>query len=242
MEPWYDTHVHLDRYGEAERIALLERAVESEVAMVVVGMDVDSSRTLAALPGTAGSTAGVHPLRTESFDERQLREAARLPGVVAIGECGFDAAGPSWEQQAAAFQAQCHLAGELRLPLVLHIDGAGAWEAFASHLPATDVPRVIRHYFTGDAAQAAWHAEHGHFLSFGNPLRRSPALRDIARSYPAELLLIETDSYPLPGRNTEPAHVAKVGETLALLRDWTFADARQHLARNTRAAFPRMKS
>lgn len=239
MQPWFDTHVHLDRYSTAERASLLERAGEAEVEVIAVAVDMASSRALMALGGGGAKVIGVHPKYSGKPFEVELREFAAQPGVVGIGECGFDAEGPALEVQEAAFRAQCAIARSAGLALVLHVDGPGSWEALLVNRDALDGLRVIRHYFTGDAAEAAWHAAGGHYLSFGNPLRRDPGLREIARGYPPELLLIETDSYPLPGRNTEPAHVARVGETLALVREWTFAEAREQLARNTAAAFRR---
>ena len=66
---------------------------------------------------------------------------------------------------------------------------------------------------------------------------RLRVLREIARGYPGQLLLVETDTYPLPNRNTEPAHVVSVAQTLALTRGWTFEQTRTQLAANTRSAF-----
>lgn len=217
---------------------MLSRAVEAEVGFISVGVDVASSTRLLARKGALGVCVGVHPRNVGQPFEHELRELAAHPSVVAIGECGFDAEGASAEAQLAAFHVQCRLARERNLPLVLHIDGAGCFERFAEHYGEVDGLHLVRHYFIGDQAQADWHRDRGHYLSFGNPLRRSPDLREVARHYPEHLLLIETDSYPLPNRNTEPAHVVKVGETLALLRDWRFAQAREILAANTRAAFP----
>lgn len=241
MEPWFDTHVHLDRYAEPERKALLARATEADVALVSVAVDIESSTAVLALMGSspvvAGAVVGLHPRNAAQWDERDARFDFRHPGVVGIGECGFDASGPEWEVQARAFVAQCAVARRLGKALVLHVDGDGAWAHLVDCGSELAGLRVVRHYFQGDGGQAAWHRERGHYLSFGNPLRREPALRDIAREYPEERLLIETDSYPMPDRNTEPAHVVKVGETLALVRAWTFDAARTRLAINTRTAF-----
>ena len=237
VTPWFDTHAHLDRYDAAERGALLERARAANVGVIAVAVDLRSSRADCSIDGPAGRVVGVHPQNAASALESELRELAAQPGVVGIGECGFDDAGAEWEHQTRAFQAQCNLARELDLPIVLHVDGEEAWRRFEAVTSALDRLRVIRHYFTGNEVQARWHAGRGHYLSFGNPLRRDPGFREIAHGYPAERLLIETDSYPLPGRNTEPAHVTKVGETLALIRGWTFEEARERLAANTRTAF-----
>ena len=239
VELWYDTHVHLDRYAPAERDALMERAAEAEVRVIGVAVDLASSVALGECPGLSARTVGLHPNHAAEPLSPELARLAAQPGVVAIGECGFDDAGAPWPSQERAFRAQCQLASALKLGVVLHIDGPQAWECLVSNADALDSLTVIRHYFTGDAMQAAWHAQRGHFLSFGNPLRKQKALRDIAIGYPANRLLIETDSYPLPGRTTEPKDVAKVGETLALVRGWTFEEARTQLAANTRAALGR---
>lgn len=234
---WIDTHVHWDRYGSAERAELLARATDAEVGFISVGVDLASSKAGLGLDGALGNVVGVHPRFIGGPFEEELRDVAQCPKVVAIGECGFDAAGPAWELQAQAFERQCALARELALTVVLHIDGEGAWEHLLAAASSLDGLHVVRHYFTGDGVEADWHRAHGHYLAFGNPLRREPALREIARLYPPGLLLIETDSYPMAGRNTEPSHVAKVGETIALVRGWTFSEAREQLAANTRAAF-----
>lgn len=236
MEPWFDTHVHLDRYNEREREVLLQRAREAETAVIAVAADIESSRAVTALEGPLGCAVGVHPTAGPAPFVAALRELVEDPRVVAIGECGFDAAAP-WEGQDERFAAQYELARDYGLAVVLHIDGEGAWERFLDHARAIEGLPVVRHYFTGPAEQAAWHAARGHYVSFGNPVRRDPQLRNVARMIPSDLLLIETDSYPLPGRNTEPAHVHLVGETIALVRGWTFDEARRQLAENTRAAF-----
>ena len=237
MSRWWDTHVHLDRYVAEERGQLLARAEEAQVAIIAVAAGLESSRSVAELEGVAGRAVGIHPRHPSSGFEAELSKLAAQPGVCGIGECGFDAEGGDWEVQATAFRQQALLASMLGKCLVLHIEGGGAWEQFAAKAPAVEGLRVVRHYFCGNAAEAAWHAEREHYLSFGKPLRRRGELRDIARTYPEHLLLIETDSYPLPGRSTEPAHVGRIGETIALLRGWTFEEARDRLEQNTARAF-----
>ena len=237
MPPWFDTHVHLDRYDSAEQAALLARAGDAEVCVIVVADNLERSRHFETVPGLAGYLVGVHPLRaaTEALPAVLARDGL----AVGIGECGFDGAGDI-RAQVPVFRAQCSLARELGLPLVLHVDGAPAWDALLEECTSLDGLTVVRHYFSGDAAQAAWHAERGHYLSFGNPLRRREDLQAIARGYPADRLLIETDSYPLPGRATEPRDVVRVGEALARARGWTVDEAKALLAANTAAAFPNL--
>lgn len=239
---WIDTHAHIDRYPVGERATLLQRARKAGVLVVAVGVDVESSRTALSTAGIAGVAAGVHPLRASQWDAAGLRELACGPGVVAIGECGFDGAGPEWAVQEGAFRGQCELAREFGLPLVLHIDGPGGWDALVAHGDALERLTVVRHYFAGGREQAGWHAERGHFLSFGKPLLRLPELQAVCRDYPPERILVETDSYPLPGRTTEPRDVVAVGGVVGHVRGWTGAETRQRLWENSLGAFPRLRA
>ncbi|MGH2632334.1 MAG: TatD family hydrolase, partial [Tepidiformaceae bacterium] len=147
-----------------------------------------------------------------------------------------DTAGPGWPVQRACFIAQAGLARGLELALILHIDGEGAWAQLLASATALDGVCVVRHYFRGDNAQAQWHAARGHYLSFGRPLLRDTGLQAIAAAYPAELLLIETDTYPVPGRTTEPKDLVPVGELLAQLRGWSVQACADRLWQNSFSA------
>lgn len=242
VEPaWIDTHVHLDRYQGAERDAMVALAKVAGVAIVAVAVDLASSRVVAGLEGVAGCAVGVHPLRATGWAGEALRDLARMPGVVAIGECGFDGAGPDGAVQASAFRGQCELAREAGLPVILHIHGAGAWERLVEHGEALRGLGVVRHYFTGGAREADWHAARGHFVSFGRPLLREAGLQGVCRGYPADRILVETDSYPLAGRTTVPRDVAEVGEFAGALRGWPRAEARERLFTNSLGAFPGLR-
>lgn len=235
---WFDTHVHLDRYAAADRDALLRRARAAGVARLLsVSTACASARRTAALPAPILKAVGVHPREAAEGLCAELEALTRAPDVVAIGETGFDAAGPPFAWQEAVFRAQCALARRYDLTLVLHVAGDGAWNALATAAGALDGLRVVRHYFTGDAAQAGWHAARGHYLSFGRPLLREPALQRVARAYPQNLLLIETDTYPLPGRATEPRDAAALGAALARLRGWTPTVGAARLWQNGGRAF-----
>jgi TatD DNase family protein len=240
-QTWVDTHVHLDRYAPAEREGIVARANDAGVAILAVAVDLASSRAVVELGGIVGCAVGVHPLNAAEMDAGVLRRLAGMPGVAAIGECGFDGAAPEWDTQAGVFREQCAVAREVVLPIILHIDGAGAWERLVENADALEGLRVVRHYFTGDVVQAEWHAERGHFLSFGRPLLREQALQAVCGEYPGGLILVETDSYPLAGRTTEPRDVVTVGEGVGRLRGWTEEEGRDRLFENSQAAFPGLR-
>lgn len=238
---WFDTHVHVERYAPEEAAAMVERAAAAGVErMLAVSTGPASSERTMALGGDVMRAIGVHPARADGEALRWLAETRLHFDADAVGECGFDDAGPAWEVQEAVFAAQARLAREGRKPLVLHVDGPRAWERLTAGGVVLDGLTVIRHYFGGGEEQVRWHQERGHYVSFGRPLLRDAGLREIARLIPAERLLIETDSYPLPGRATEPRDLVEVGVALAGVREWTREECAEVLwangARAMRAA------
>jgi len=235
---WIDTHVHFERYEPADRARMLDEARAAGVGqLLAVSTTMASSRRTVALEEPVLKAVGVHPTQAHGLDMPALVQLARSEGVVAIGEIGFDGNGPGRSVQGIAFEHQAAIARELDLSVVLHIDGPNAWHAFEGAAAMLDGLRVIRHYFTGDAAQLAFHAAHGHYVSFGRPLLRDAKLQRLAQDAPPGLLTIETDSYPLPGRATEPRHLVEVGELMARLRGVAPDALAALLADNTRRAF-----
>ena len=93
-----DTHAHLDFPDYAADLdAVLARAAESDVTRIItIGTSVESSRRAVALAEKfpqVFAVVGVHPNSAEEAGAdfvAELRELARSPRVVAIGETGLD--------------------------------------------------------------------------------------------------------------------------------------------------------
>jgi len=104
---------------------------------------------------------------------------------------------------------------------------------------------VVFHCFTGSATEALRLEEHGWRISFTGIVTfpKSTDLQQIAKSYPQEALMIETDSpylspVPVRGRQpNEPAHLVHVARFLAGLRGVSYEDIVEQTAGNTRQFF-----
>ncbi|MDE7377094.1 MAG: TatD family hydrolase, partial [Muribaculaceae bacterium] len=86
----------------------------------IINLPLDS---IDSIPADGRSySVGVHPWDAEAqVDWERLRQAASLPQVVAIGECGLDALrGPALDVQEPVFVRQARLAEELGKPLIVH--------------------------------------------------------------------------------------------------------------------------
>jgi TatD DNase family protein len=225
---WVDSHCH-PQWCEGGADAAIERARAAGVAaMVVVGTDVESSRTaveLAARHPDVRATVGLHPHEASHFDEQwaELVELAGSPGVVAIGECGFDLHYRHSEPDAqeVAFRAQIELATTLERALVIH--SRDAWsETLGVLADAGAPPRTVFHCFTGGPDEAAACLALGAHISFSGivSFKTADDVRAAAAACPLDRMLVETDApylAPVPhrGRENEPALVGVVGEALA---------------------------
>jgi len=104
---------------------------------------------------------------------------------------------------------------------------------------------VVFHCFTGTEADATRIADHGWRISFTGivTFRKSTELQAIAKAYPAEALMIETDApylSPEPVRNkrpNEPAFIRHTARFLAELRGISLDELTELTARNSRSFF-----
>jgi TatD DNase family protein len=263
--PLVDSHVHLDRYTDAQCAAMLDRAAAAGVrALLTAGMDEASSRRAIALAQRFGTSHGVvaavgwHPAAlparaaapealatTIAASLAQLLAAAPAQ-VVAIGEIGLDTVEgrAPLAIQAGVFRAQLRLAHDRGLPIVLHIRGADAIEPAQRMLATAGIGAgMVVHYFTGGLVEAQRWLALGCHISVGRPVTRATeaALRAAIASpdVPLARLLLETDTYPLPGRRTEPAAVAGVAAALAALKHLPASEVARRTTINFRDLFLR---
>ena len=183
------------------------------------------------IPGLR-TTIGWHPhFADHPLDARQLRalrDLARHPLVVAIGEIGLDyhftdshrvPANP----QTQAFRQMLGLAQEVGKPVVLHTR-----DAFADLLAILDeFPGVqgVFHCFSGNAAIASECLARGFAISFAATVTY-PGAHDVkgaAGLVPLDRMLVETDSPFLPpqsrrGRPNAPRYLPETVRGIAALR------------------------
>jgi TatD DNase family protein len=236
-----DSHAHIDTSRfQADREATIQAAVAGGVTRIVdPGCDLPSSQQAVALakahPGVVFAGVGVHPHDATSYGDEvgsQLRQLAREPEVVAIGEFGLDyfrMLSPR-EVQRAVFCAHLQLARECDLPCIIHVRDShdDVIELLRAHGQGL---RGVFHCFSGDVAQAEECLRfEGFMISFAGPLtKQGNALPEVARMVPLDRILVETDSpylvpKPLKARRNEPLFVKYVAEKLAELRGMTLEE------------------
>jgi TatD DNase family protein len=197
-----DSHTHLDR-GPAPEAELVAAAREAGVHRILtVGIDAGSRRAALAAAGEhheVYAAIGHHPNNATGYDDAitaQLREQARHPCCLAIGETGLDdyrnyAPRPDQER---AFAAHIDVARELGKPLVIHTRAAedDTIETLATRAQGLE---VILHCFSmPDRLDEC--LEHGWWISFAGNVTYPKAadLAEAAERVPLDRLLVETDA------------------------------------------------
>ncbi len=227
MAAWIDSHCHLPSLDDPG--AALERARAAGVTDVVtVGTDLGSSADgvdLAATTPGVHATVGLHPHDASRLGDEwdALERLAASPGVVGVGETGFDLhyRHSSPADQERAFRAHVGLARRLGIALVIHT--RDAWEDTFRVLGSEELPpEVVFHCFTGGPDEARRALGLGASLSFSGiaSFKGADDVRAAAAATPPDRLLVETDApylAPVPhrGRPNEPAYVVEVGRAVA---------------------------
>lgn len=238
--------------------AVLERAWRAGLEhLIVTGTDLAVSRAALELCAARNAsehsareratrlsaTAGIHPHDARHAPpgwQDALRELARDPGVVAIGETGLDFhrnfSAP--DLQETVFRDQVEIAADLALPLFVHDRDASdrVVSILRPALVARAVPDVVVHCFTGTRHALLQYLELGCHIGITGWVcdrRRGAALRALIPLIPPDRLLIETDAPFLrpqnapagPEVNPRRNEPALLGSVIAMLAELYQQDA-----------------
>jgi TatD DNase family protein len=235
--------------------AVVERARAAGVSPVIVtGTTVEESRAAAAIAERFSlyCTVGVHPHHARECNDEtvpSLRDLARHPRVVAIGECGLDfnrnySPHPDQEKW---FTAQLELAIAMGKPLFLH--SRDAHPRFSRIISSVKPPKAVAHCFTGQKDELHAYLDLGLYIGITGWIcdeRRGRHLLELVRDIPRERLLLETDSpylaprdmKPQPrARRNEPAFLPHIARTVARALGRPVEEVAAETRRNAEALF-----
>lgn len=249
----FDTHAHYDdERFDGDREALLAGMPEKNVGLIVnPGCDIPSSRTAVALAESFDfvyAAVGIHPENCGDFAPGmidRLRQMAKNPRVVAIGEIGLDyywAENPPRELQQEVLRRQLGLAEELDLPVIIHDrDAHGDTLDIVREFPRV---RGVFHCFAGSAEMARELIKMGWMLSFNGAVTFKNAKKapEVIAAVPLEKLMIETDApylTPVPhrGERNDSSYVCLVAEKIAQIKGLTPEEVEKATWENGRRFF-----
>ena len=252
MSPFYDTHAHLD-YPDfaAELPQVIARAEAAGIVKIVsIATDLRSSERAVKLAEqfpNVFAAVGWHPsdaLQAPDDLRPALRELARHPKVVALGETGLDyhhlpskkpGSAPEDDvrykrKQADLFRQHLEVAAETGLNCVIH-QRDSLEDTLAQLTPFAERVRGVFHCFTNDAAAMQRIVALGSLVSFTGVVtfKNSQNVRDTVAATPLDKLMLETDApflAPIPyrGKRCEPAYVKEISETVARTKGCTLEE------------------
>ncbi|MBC7385445.1 MAG: TatD family hydrolase [Cryobacterium sp.] len=253
-----DSHCHLnyDYDGKSAGELVSEAGAAGVSALVAISVEIESHGEVVAISEKFANvfhTVGLHPhegMHWKASDADYIRQAARHPKCRGIGELGLDyhyESSPR-HQQLAALRAQLDLAIELEQPIVVHSreaedDLLPELTRYAQSVKAGNPVGVI-HCFTGTKAFGQACLDLGFYISFSGILtfKNAEDLRDAARAYPLERILVETDSpflAPIPyrGKKGEPRMVFETAKKLAEVKGLSFEEVAKVTTANSKRLF-----
>ncbi len=264
---FYDTHAHLD-YPEfaPDFDALLDRARAAGITKIIsIGTNLASSRQAIALAErhpNIYAVAGWHPC--EAMDapadiRGELRELAKHPKVVALGETGLDyyrlpskeSGSPADDEvykrrQAELFQQHLEVAAETGLNIVIHQRASFA-DTLAQLTPFADRVRGVFHCFAEPVESLNRILALGSIVSYTGILtfKNGQNIRDALAATPLGKFMLETDSpylAPIPyrGKRCEPAYVADTALVAAQVKDCSLVELGAATCATAKEFFPRL--
>ena len=268
MAEFYDTHAHLDYPDFADELPqLVERAAAAGITRLVsIGTDLESSAKAVTLaerfPGVF-AVVGWHPndaVRAPRDFRAELRELAKHPKVVAIGETGLDyfrlpsASGGSAAEdahvkarQAEVFQQQLEVAAEVGLNLVIHTRGECFEETLAMLQPFASRVRGVFHCFVGTPEQMRRVLALNSLVSFTGILtfKNAQSVRDTLAATPLGSFMLETDApflapVPYRGKRCESAYVQDIAAAVAAVKSCTLEELSAATCATAREFFPKL--
>lgn len=231
----FDTHAHYDDEAfDKDRDELLKGMRSKGVEFIVnVGASMDSARKtleLAKKYPFVYAAMGVHPSETKELTEEDMqwiKEAASCEKVVAIGEIGLDYYWPEPEPsiQKKWFERQLQLAGEVKLPVVVHSRDAAKDTLDILKGWRKDLTKGVIHCFSYTKETAREYLNMDYYFGIGGVLtfKNAKKLAEAAEYIPLERILLETDCpylapEPYRGKRNQSDYIDFVAQELSEIK------------------------
>ncbi|HTY87345.1 MAG TPA: TatD family hydrolase [Candidatus Acidoferrum sp.] len=267
MATFYDTHAHLDYPDYAKDLPeVIARAQAAGIAkMISIGTSLSSSERairLAEKFPPVYAAVGWHPseaMKAPSDLRPALREYAKHPKVVAVGEIGLDyhhlpgSQGGTAEddhryrqRQADIFRQQLEVAAGSGLNCIIHQRDAFD-DTLAQLKPFATKVRGVFHCFGENADRMRQVLGIGSVVSFTGivTFKNGQNVRDTVAATPLDQFMLETDCpylapVPYRGKRCEPAYVKEISEVVARVKSCSLDELSAATCRAAKDFFPKL--
>lgn len=267
MAAFFDTHAHLD-YPEYEKDfpEVMARAQAAGITkMISIGTSLESSARavwLAEKFPAIYAAVGWHPseaMEAPADLRPALRELARHPKVVAIGETGLDyyrlpsSQSGSVEddahykkRQVEIFRQQLETAAELGLNTIIH-QRASFDDTLAQLKPFAGKVRGVFHCFGESVERLKQVLAIGSLVSYTGivTFKNGHNIRNAVAATPLDKFMLETDCpylapVPYRGQRCEPAFVKEISETVAQVKMCSLEELSSATCETANHFFPKL--
>jgi TatD DNase family protein len=267
MPVFFDTHAHLDypEYGKDFSEVIARAQAAGITKLISIGTSLESSARAIQLAEKFPAiyvVVGWHPseaLEAPADLRPALRELARHPRVVAIGETGLDyyrlpsSQNGSAEddvrykkRQAEIFEQQLEVAAELGLNCIIH-QRASFDDTLARLKPFASQVRGVFHCFGESVERLKQVLEIGSLVSYTGivTFKNGQNIRDAVAATPLDKFMLETDCpylapVPYRGQRCEPAFVKEISETVAQVKRCSLDELSAATCRTAHNFFPKL--
>lgn len=250
----FDTHAHYDdgAFNEDREKLLNSLAGHGIENVVNIGAGIQSTKNTLQLmkqyPFIYG-TVGVYPGETGALNEsllEWLKQAAKEPKVVAVGEIGLDYYWdePGREVQKHWFIRQLQLAREVGLPVVIHSRNAAKDTLDVMRSQHAETIGGVIHCFSYGVEMAREYLDMGFFIGIGGVVtfQNGKKLKEVVAYIPLDRIVLETDCpylSPAPnrGKRNSSLNLPYVAEAISQIKAVTPEEVVAVTNRNARALY-----
>ena len=232
----FDTHAHYDDDAfDKDRDVLLKDMKNKGVEFIVnVGASMDSTKKALVLASEYSfiyAAVGIHPSETGELceeDMQWLKNRASDQKVVAIGEIGLDYYWPEPEKsiQKKWFERQLQLAGETKLPVIVHSREAAKDTLDILKNWKKDLTKGVIHCFSYSKETAGEYLDMDYYFGIGGVLtfKNAKKLIEAVNYIPMNRILLETDCpylapEPYRGKRNQSSYIDLVAQKLSEIKN-----------------------
>lgn len=249
-----DAHIHLDLYTTEEQKQMIESLDKHNIeGLITVSQNLKSAKSNLALSKasrTIRPAFGYHPEQALPSEQEivQLTEfiLRHEHDLIAIGEVGL----PYYLRQETSLKLEAYtellehfiiLAKRINKPIILHAVYEDA-PVVCALLEKHSIDKAHFHWFKGDDKTMQRMLTNGYFISVTPDIVYKSKIQGIAKQYPLEQLMVETDgpwpfSGPFENKRTHPKMMHASVKVIANVKQIDETAVYQQLYENTRSFF-----
>lgn len=244
-----DVHCHIDRYKEDEIRAIMERARNVQVRIIINnGNTMQTNRKVLKLAEKYPEikiALGIHPIECGGLSDDEIDNEIKFikenkNKIIAIGEVGMDfkESEVKPEKQAKIFKKFIKLSMEIDKPIVVH--SRKAEKECIEILEQMNAKKVLMHCFSGKMSLVERIVSNGWFISIPASIKYNSQFQLIAQKVPIGQLFCETDApflHPDKEMNNEPAFVLEAYKKIAEISQLSLRDIEKKIEDNYKKLF-----